>query len=112
MSHQLKIALQTQIGSFYWQAGGPKDCIHATYVAFADESKLFRESRGKQHAGADRLAVQPGAVAGSGLDSVAKCVTEIQQCPHTIFSLVEADDLGLDGAGALDRVGERLGLAL
>ena len=64
-------------------------------------------SAAMQHADADRLAVQPLAVAGSRLDRVAEGVAEVQQRAAPVLALVLGDDRGLDLAGAPDRVGER-----
>src|SRR5690349_3875013 len=79
MSHQLQIALQTKGGSLHRQTGCPEKGIHAAHVAIADKSEFLRKPCGKEHTGANRLAMQPGAVAGAGFNGVAKGVTEIQQ---------------------------------
>ena len=61
-------------------------------------------SRRQHHAAADRLAVQPVAVAGARLDRVAEGVAEVQQRAPALLALVLGDDRGLDLAGAAHRV--------
>ena len=55
--------------------------------------------------------MQPLGVAGGGLDGVAERVAEIEQRAVAVLALVARDDLGLDLAGALDRVRQRRGVA-
>ena len=69
------------------------------------------QAGGQHHAGGDRLAVQPRAVAGGRLDRVAERVAEVEQRALAGLALVGGDDRGLDPAAFVDRVRERVGVA-
>ena len=51
--------------------------------------------------------MQPGAIAGSGLDGVAEGVAEVEQRPRAGFTLVLGDDARLELAAAQHRMDER-----
>jgi hypothetical protein len=66
-----------------------------------------REIGRHHHAAADRFAVQPFAVAEAVLDRVAEGVAEVQHGAQAAFALVAPHHVGLDLAGAQDRVRQR-----
>ena len=57
-----------------------------------DQPETLREVGRQRHAAADRLAVQPGAVAGAGLDRVAEGMAEVEDRAQPRFLLVAGDD--------------------
>src|SRR5688572_1111212 len=109
--HQLEKTLRLQRRRLERQAARPQHRGEPLHVLRGEQAEALRKPGCQQHAGAHRLTVQPGAVARAGFDRVAEGMPEIEQCARTALPLVERDDFGLVGAGALDGVGEGLGLA-
>ena len=81
------------------------------YISVANQTHALRQARSQYTPRRHRLTVKPSAEAQSGLDGVAKRVTQIEQGPHTGLPLVCADDLGLQLAGAANGVRQRPGFA-
>src|SRR5512134_292289 len=111
VAHQLEVALEPEPGRIEGQARRLEDGANAAHVRSGKKTEPVRELCRQQHAGGDRLAVQPGAEAGADLDCVAKRVSEVEHYARAGFQLIARHYLGLVRAGALDGVGQRLGLA-
>ena len=79
----------------------------AATAAASTRPRRLRQVGRHHHAAADRLAVQPGAVAHAGLDRVAEGVAEVEHGAQAAFALVAAHHVGLDLARARDRVRQR-----
>ncbi len=109
--HQLQPARRAQVGRRHGQAGGRHQRAQALHGGRVDIAQALRQLGRHDHAAADRLAVQPVAVAHAGLDGVAEGVAEVEDGAQAAFALVLTHDVGLDLAGTGDRVGQRRAVA-
>ena len=105
--HQLQIALRPQGRADHRQAGTLAQHTHPRDELGRHQAEPRRQVGGHDHAAADRLAVQPFAVAQARLDRVAEGVAEVQNSAQAALALVAADHLRLDLAGALHRLRQR-----
>src|SRR5664279_524742 len=74
--HQLEVAIVAEPRRGRRQAGSPDDAREPIRQGARDQSEPSRQVGGQHHAAADRLAVQPAAVAAAGLDRMGEGVTE------------------------------------
>eukprot|EP01022_Parablepharisma_sp_SALTPOND_P033114 TRINITY_DN881_c1_g1_i23.p1 TRINITY_DN881_c1_g1~~TRINITY_DN881_c1_g1_i23.p1 ORF type:complete len:1292 (+),score=465.19 TRINITY_DN881_c1_g1_i23:16524-20399(+) len=104
--HQFQPALGAEIRRPGGQAGGFGDDADALARGGVDVAQAMRQVGRHHHAATDGFAVQPFTVAQAILDGVAEGVAEVEDGAQAAFALVLADHVGLDFAGALDRVGQ------
>ena len=81
-----------------------RDALHKGRV---HQPQALRQVRRHHHAAAHGLAVQPLAVAQTGLDGMAKGVAKIENGAQTALALVLRHHMGLDLAAAPHRVRQR-----
>ena len=105
--HQLEPALAPRSGAPHRQAGGLTSARMPLDRGALDVAQAQRQVGRHHHAAADRFAVQPFAVADARLDRVAEGVAEIEDGAQAALALVLAHDVGLDFAGARDRMRQR-----
>ena len=73
-------------------------CIHAGDISRADRTEFLRQPRSSTQADSDSFTVQVSTVAGHLLDSVAKRMTKVEQCPTAFlgkFTFVRLDNCRL-----------------
>ena len=100
--HQLEVALEAERGARA-TAGPPRRPARRSRSACTrlDQAEPRRQVGRHHHAAADRLAMQPGAIAQARLDRVAEGVAEIEDRAQARLALVAGDDVGLDSQRAL-----------